>query len=346
MSSQKLFSNSSKELFSEKFYEAVNNDSSDLSKYDLECNEIIVHEPRDEMIKICKKYLRYLEYCKSLYDDNSLYKVSVLFNYWLYGVLTHIYGSNSTEKIITGFSALQLKWTNFDYRRRSEPYYLKCKTNFELVNHNDWDKRKKLYDYYVDHDILVGLARNLDDDCEQYKKIEEKKSLYEHFDEHCLLDNYNCPDFYEKCMPYKPDSVLSQLPCHEKIAREQVDAKAAERPDAMQHTLRSEQDATVGPLGPDAPGPGRRSETEMTSGTSQIGTKVGQSVLGITPVLLTASALYRYSPIGSWIRNMGKNNTNSLSDMDGVMEGFLGNTQESGGILLGETSNYISYQSM
>ncbi|SBT72123.1 Plasmodium vivax Vir protein, putative [Plasmodium ovale] len=291
MSSQKLFSNSSKELFSEKFYEAVNNDSSDLSKYDLECNEIIVHDPRGEMIKICKKYLRYLEYCKLFYDDNSLYKVSVLFNYWLYCVLTHIYGFNSIEQIITGFSALQLKWTNFDYRRISESYYLK--------------------------------SRNLDDDCDHYKKIEEKKSLYEHFDEQCLLDNYICAYFYDKFMPYKPDSVLSQLPCHEQIAREQVDAKAAERPDAMQHTLGSEQDAAVGPLGPGAPGFGCGSETEVTSGISQL-----------------------YSPIGSWIRNLGKNSTNSLSDMDGVMEGFLGDTQESGGILLGETSNYISYQSM
>ncbi|SBT53329.1 PIR Superfamily Protein [Plasmodium ovale wallikeri] len=106
MSSQKHFSKSSKELFSEKFYEAMNNDSSDLSKYYHECNEIIVHDPRDEMIKICKNYLRYIEYCKLLNDDNSLYKVSVLFNYWLYGVLTRFYGFNSIEKIRTDFSTL------------------------------------------------------------------------------------------------------------------------------------------------------------------------------------------------------------------------------------------------
>ncbi|SBT02682.1 PIR Superfamily Protein [Plasmodium ovale curtisi] len=108
------------------------------------------------MIKICKKYLRYLEYCKLLHDEKSRYDVSLLLNYWLYGMLTHIYGANSTEKIRTGFSALQLKWTYFDYRKINEPYHLKCKPNFEIVNHNDWDKRKKLYDYYVDYDILIG----------------------------------------------------------------------------------------------------------------------------------------------------------------------------------------------
>ncbi|SBT83289.1 PIR protein, partial [Plasmodium ovale] len=342
----KLFSNSSKELFSEKFYEAVNNDSSDLSKYDHECNEIIVHDPRDEMIKICKKYLRYLEYCKLLHDESSLDNVSTLFNYWLYGMLTHIYGANSTNKISAGFSALQFKWTYFNYRRRNEPYYLKCKPNFEIVNHNDWDKRKKLYDYYVDHDILFGLAKSIDDKCDYYKKIEEKKSLYEYFEKECPPPKNNCPDFYNKCMPYKPDNDLSKLPCHEKIARERADAQAAERPDTMEHTSGTGQETEVGSLGPDVPGLGTRSETEVTSETSQIGTKVGQSVLGITPVLLTASALYRYKPIGSWIRNLGKNSTNSIRGIDGEMEGFLGDTQESDDILLGETSNYISYQSM
>ncbi|SBT73553.1 Plasmodium vivax Vir protein, putative, partial [Plasmodium ovale] len=230
MSSQKLFSNSSKELFSEKFYDAMNNDSSDLSKYDNESNDIHVHNPKDKMIKICKKYLRYLEYCKLLHNENSLYKVSILFNYWLYGMLTHIYGANNTDKIITGFSALQLKWTYFDYSRINNQYYKKCKPELSMVNHHDWDKRKKLFDYYVDYDTLSTMAKSFDDDCER---------------------------------------------------------------SSMQHASASEQDTEVGPHGPGEPGLASGSETEVTSETSQIGTKVGQSVLGITSVLLTASALYR-----------------------------------------------------
>ncbi|SBS93723.1 PIR Superfamily Protein [Plasmodium ovale curtisi] len=213
MSSQKLFSKSSKDLYSDQFYEALHSDSLDLSKYD------------------------------------NQYNVSTLFNYWLYSMLTHIYGANSTNKISASFSALQLKWTYFDYRRINEPYYLKCKPNFEIVNHNDWDKRKKLYDYYVDYDILIGH--------------------------------------------------------------------------------------------------GTRSEKEVTSETSQIGTKVGQSVLGITPVLITTSALYRYTPIGSWIRKLGENPTNSISVIDeGEIEGFFTSSHESRGMLFGDAQNYISYQPM
>ncbi|SBT53770.1 PIR Superfamily Protein [Plasmodium ovale wallikeri] len=128
-----------------------------------------------EMIKICKKYLRYLEYCKLLHAENALYKVSILFNYWLYSMLTHIYGANITDKIRAGFSALQLKWGYFYSIISNKPYYEKCKPKFSIVNHEDWDKRNKLYDYYVDSDILICLGRNIDHKCDYYKKIEKKK---------------------------------------------------------------------------------------------------------------------------------------------------------------------------
>ncbi|SBT02704.1 PIR Superfamily Protein, partial [Plasmodium ovale curtisi] len=53
-----------------------------------------------------------------------------------------------------------------------------------------------------------------------------------------------------------------------------------------------------------------------------------------------------YTPVGSWIRNLGRNNPNSISNMDGEMEGFLGNTQESGNMFFDGGENYISYQPM
>ncbi|SBT59401.1 PIR Superfamily Protein [Plasmodium ovale wallikeri] len=204
----------------------------------------------------------------------------------------------------------------------------------------------KLYDPTKPEEVMGLRSINIDDKCDYYKIIEEKKALYEYFEKECPPPKNNCPDFYNKYMPYNPDNALSKLPCHEKIACERADAEASERRSPMQHTSGSEQDNVVGTLGPHVLGLGTRSETEVTSDTSPIGTKVGQSILGITPVLLTASALYRYTPIGSWIRNLGKNSTNSISDMDREMEGFFGDTQESGDILLGEAPNYISYQPM
>ncbi|SBT55059.1 PIR Superfamily Protein [Plasmodium ovale wallikeri] len=201
-----------------------------------------------------------------------------------------------------------------------------------MVNYQNWGKMKKLYNYYVYYDILFGLAKSNGDKCDYYKKIEEKKSLYEYFEKECSPPKNKYLDFYNKCMPYKPDNVLSKLSCHEKISQEQADAKVAERPHAMQHAL--------GRLASD-------SEKEVTSETSPIGTKVGYSVLGIAPVLVTATALYRYTPIGPWIRKLSGIQQNSLSDMNrGEIDGFSSNSQESGDMFFDNTPNYISYQPM
>ncbi|SBT56384.1 PIR Superfamily Protein [Plasmodium ovale wallikeri] len=86
-------------------------------------------------------------------------------------------------------------------------------------------------------------------------------------------------------------------------------------------------------------------DTEPKPETSNIGTKVGHSVLGVAPVLLSATALYRYTPVGSWVCKLSGYSPNSVSNMDeGVVEGILGNTQETDDILFSNTGNYISYK--
>ncbi|SBS95896.1 PIR Superfamily Protein [Plasmodium ovale curtisi] len=75
---------------------------------------------------------------------------------------------------------------------------------------------------------------------------------------------------------------------------------------------------------------------ESTYDTPQIGTKVCHSVPCVSPVLLTATALYRYTPIGSWIRKLGVTNPSNISNVNGgEMDGFFGDSE-----------NYISYQPM
>ncbi|SBT00008.1 PIR Superfamily Protein [Plasmodium ovale curtisi] len=83
-------------------------------------------------------------------------------------------------------------------------------------------------------------------------------------------------------------------------------------------------------------------DTESKQESSEIGKKLGHSVLGIAPVMLTATALYRYTPIGSWIRKLGGTNHNTISDIDE----FSSYTQESGDMFPDNSANYISYQPM
>ncbi|SBS96014.1 PIR Superfamily Protein [Plasmodium ovale curtisi] len=325
-----LFTKSSKELISEKFYDAMNSESSDLSKYHQQCKKIEGITYDEHMIKMCEKYMRYLENCDVLNKGNFEYDVSMLLNYWVYENLTNIYGSNNDLQINLAFAKLQYIWRYQNYYPQIESYYQKCKPEISMVNHYDWKERKELYDYYVDYQTLRGTATNISQKCEEYyKKIEKKIPLYKYFEKECLPPKSNCPEIYEKCKPYNPESFISTLPCHNQIAQETAAAQKTKVDRALQQPP-PEQPRSVSNF----------HGTASTLETSEIGAKVGHSVLGVAPVLLTATALYRYTHLGPWIRKLSGSSPNSISDM----EKFSTYTQESGDIFSDSAENYISYQ--
>ncbi|KMZ77372.1 hypothetical protein PVIIG_05767 [Plasmodium vivax India VII] len=140
----------------------MNNEHKDLQNYHHKCKDIIVNQKgRENMILICKKYLRFLDKSKSWRNVDTGYNISLLLNYWLYEKLIGIYGPNNDELIRQGFSALQQKWDTFDSSIIHESYYEKCKPNLKMVNNTDWDKRKELYDYCVDYGYFSIMAKIL-----------------------------------------------------------------------------------------------------------------------------------------------------------------------------------------
>ncbi|SBT57678.1 PIR Superfamily Protein [Plasmodium ovale wallikeri] len=194
----------------------------------------------------------------------------------------------------------------------------------------NWKERKEFYEYCVDYDMINGLINFSGDKCNYfYEYIKRKEELYKHFQHICSTESEKCPKFYEECKQNDPNLLLSKLHCRQEMDQK----KAAAHASAFQSESASGLRSPVSGLSGDEYG---SSKAETASGTSQIGTKVGQSVLGVAPVLLTATALYRYTPIGAWIRNLGGTNPNSLSNIDGgEIDGFFGDSE-----------NYISYQPM
>ncbi|SBT00228.1 PIR Superfamily Protein [Plasmodium ovale curtisi] len=124
-------------------------------------------------------------------------------------------------------------------------------------------------------------------------------------------------NYIKKCCDYNPDKVLSTLQCHNKSLEEIAT-------EAVRGVPRLTSDHG----------------TELHKENSDIGRKFGHSVLCVAPVLLTATALYRYTPVGSWVRKLGGYNSNSVSDMDE----FSSYTQESEDMFSNNSGNYISYQ--
>ncbi|SBT59389.1 PIR Superfamily Protein [Plasmodium ovale wallikeri] len=116
---------SKKELNSEKFYETINLESSNLLKYHQKCKNIDGLIMDVHMIKICEKYLIYLEDCEKLNKQSSGYDVFILFIYWLYDELTNIYGSKNYSKISLDFANLQYLWSYENYSKINESNYKK-----------------------------------------------------------------------------------------------------------------------------------------------------------------------------------------------------------------------------
>ncbi|KMZ77313.1 hypothetical protein PVIIG_06121, partial [Plasmodium vivax India VII] len=73
---------------------------------------------------------------------------------------------------------------------------------------------------------------------------------------------------------------------------------------------------------------------------SEIRRKVTHSVNVAALFLLTPTMLYRYTPLGPWIRRFGGGGTNSMNAMDALSS----YTQETGNMLSDDSANYISYQ--
>ncbi|VUZ99959.1 PIR protein [Plasmodium vivax] len=284
------------------------------------------------MIPICQKYLRFLYTSNEWSKLFSEFDISLLLNYWLYDKVTQIFNAKNTDKINFAFSDLQMVWSNFNNNRIEKTYYDKCRPEPKLVNHEDWENRKKLYDFYVDFNTLFRTGTIYDDVCDEYyQKIKEMIPVCKDFQVKCSTpETYKCPAEYNKCEERDLDFALEQLPCHHKFKGT---------------TVSSSEDGSF-PRSTGSEGriqdPAAEAGTQSESGNAGIREKVTNSVLGATPALLTATMLYRYTPLGPWIRRFGGGRTNNM----GAMDTFSHYAPETGEMFSDDPANYISYQPM
>ncbi|EDL42680.1 variable surface protein Vir4, putative [Plasmodium vivax] len=284
------------------------------------------------MKNLCKKVLKYLEHSSTWKEYSTGQDECMLLNYWIYDNLSSYYGNDNTEKINIAFSALQLIWSYLVTDSREKSYYNKCKPLFnELLNYDDWKKRKELYDYCINYELISQMCPFFDKKCVEYCQYIEKtkeSGIYDHFETICSSEKGNCPHFYRICEKYNPKTVLNTLNCTERVKAQEKLTRGAGDVNQLQE---QEVEAAASAHG-----------TEETNETSGIGINVTNSVLGAAPVLLTATALYRYTPLGPWIRRFRGGRTNNMNTMDT----FSPYTPETGDMFSEESANYISYQPM
>ncbi|CAI7718376.1 PIR protein [Plasmodium vivax] len=321
------------ELQSKIVYKEIETDNSDLYNYDQKCDIKLFRTGNEHIKKICKKFLRFIEKSSLWNIQDSSYDVCLQVNYWLYDKLASILGSSNTDNIEITFGSFQLVGKYNMNTRARITYNERCKPDFEIFEEDNWDKRKELYEHYINYDTLFSMAQGYSPICEEYYgKIQEMISVYKFFEEKCNQDGYKCPDVFNKCKEKNIVSALEKLPCHETMKAKSVPTS---EDGSSHHPPRPAEGSLV-----HAGGPTAESNTQLESEDSGIGKKVTHTVLGAAPVLLTATALYRYTPFGSWIRKLRGGSTNSMNSM----EGFSPYTQESGDMFSDDSANFISYQ--
>ncbi|KMZ90597.1 hypothetical protein PVMG_05744 [Plasmodium vivax Mauritania I] len=274
------------ELNSEKFYESLHS-LSDFRGYFKDC--ISLDElPYGTRIKIiCAKVLKYLETInKNSYNQDDPYDVCLLLNYWVYSRLFDILQYKGEHYVHIAYGKLQSKWTDF---LDDKSYHKLCKPITNMVNHNDWRKRKELYEYYVDYSPIKESLVYFPERCEEfYHYVESKKTLYEHFKKRCTSSEENiCPKFYNDCIKYNPEKVLSTFKCQQDIMNKR---KADERSVAQRGNIHSgrepiSEDSSVNMLTVGA--------SQNLSGKSQTADNVGNILLGVVATTMTSGALYR-----------------------------------------------------
>ncbi|SBS92514.1 PIR Superfamily Protein, partial [Plasmodium ovale curtisi] len=272
-------------LPSMRFYSDLEKNYEDLSNYSQKCEKIILKIDNDEARTICKKFLSHLENSTVWVFENLHYDVCLLLNYWIYERLNNIYSDKEATDI--AFSNFQLM-SDYptQYIRKNISFNKKCKYKIDVHAHKDWNKRKEFYDYCVDYDTLNGSITSYANKCNDfYEYIEKKDKLYKYFQNICSTESNECPKFYQECKDRDPNLLLSQLPCREEMVRKKAVAEPQDLP--------QEQESGINSLGSGISGLEAGSHAASTQEKSDIGTKVGHSVLGVAPVLLTVTALYR-----------------------------------------------------
>ncbi|GAB69605.1 CYIR protein, partial [Plasmodium cynomolgi strain B] len=244
----------------------------------------------DEVIGICKRYITYLEKYESWNISIPENHMCTLLNYWFYNALVNILGSDNYSTIVQAFGTLLRRWSHIDDKELSKSLKNKCGYYFKLPPKDDWQKRKELYEYYLDYTTIKSLSSDISKCESYYEYIQKKAELYEHFEKVCLPRTSNCPDFYDECMPYKPDNVLSSFPCYDEMQKQQHAAKSPKILNNLTHTLQPENGIVTAGLQASAE---TIQHTQSTSESSDIRTKISDSILGTAPVLLTATMLYR-----------------------------------------------------
>ncbi|SCA82005.1 VIR protein [Plasmodium vivax] len=327
------------DLFSEKFYNNLNDDDG-LNEYYEYCSPLgpISKDIKYRNLRIlCAQLVKYLKTTYILFNKEKLkYNPCILLNYWLYSRLVNILRTEDSSVIALTLGKLELIWNDIVGHASYKSSYNKCVPDNSIVTQKDWRERRKLYEYFVNYGTIEKTIPVFKDTCPEYwSYVESHTSLYKYFDTHCPKSNYQCPEFYKECKQYDPKDVLHKFGCHARMKQKKDEEAAANARPALQPSISADQEQN-------SRIPGGLQSPHNGTHTAK---KTGDILLGVVATSLTSGALYRFTPLGRIIRNgLGWNN-NNMRNMHGSEYGLFDYAPESFNPYTGGgEEHYIGYQ--
>ncbi|EDL42682.1 variable surface protein Vir16, putative [Plasmodium vivax] len=300
-----------KELPSERFYEWLNNNLIYIWRYSSDCNSLNnIYKRKPKNKELCAKIVNYIKSKPKISTEEHLKDHHCnLFNYWIYEQLANDYDNNSTEPALI-FADILFVFSGLQYYPNNKT----CKLDDNIVINPDRKKRKELYEYCIDYKTILEKSKLSKDNCKKYHThVKDKIELYKKYQTFCSSDdNSECPDFFHKfCENKDPKNLLDQLNCD--------DIWGKEKP----------------PHG-DASG-----TTSNFFLSSQSASNLSNAFLGVVVTSMTSGFLYKFTPLGTRIRNGLLWNNNNISNLNtNVDELFV---QESYSPYSGEEQHHIGY---
>ncbi|SCA60784.1 Plasmodium vivax Vir protein, putative [Plasmodium vivax] len=304
-----------KELPSERFYDWLNSNLISATNYYSDCNTLNERYKRTyENKRLCARVAKYIKIKPSISNEKHLKDHHCnLLSYWIYEQLVSYYGDNSNETFHVFADILRVL--------SGLKYYLnnnKCELNSSIPIIPDRQEKKELYKYCIDYKTILEKSKHRKDQCnEYYKYVQKKILLYKKYETFCSSsDKRNCPDFYENCKKNDPKVLLDQLKCKDEMLNEK------QKPE-------------------DSPGTDSLGTTSSSFPRIQSVSNLGNAFLGVVVTSMTSGFLYKFTPLGTRIRNGLLWNNNNISNLNTNSDELF--VQESYSPYAGEEQHLIGY---
>ncbi|VVA00143.1 PIR protein [Plasmodium vivax] len=297
------------ELPSEKFNDWLNTNFITRSQYYSDCNYLKdIYKQNDRIIGLCAKVVKYIKFNSSILNKEPLKDHHCdLFNYWIYEQLVSYYKGDYKEPVKI-FGDFLHALSRLDYYPNNKT----CKLDSSIAMIPDIKEGKKLYEYCIDYKTILEKSQRSKDKCNKYcTYVKNIIPIYKKYQGFCSPSNKtNCLVLYENCKKYNPTLLLDKLECQDEMVKEKSPHEGA---------------------------PG----TSNSFLSSQSVSNFGNAFLGVVVASMSSGFLYKFTPLGTRIRNGLLWNNNNISNLNTNADELF--VQESYSPYAGEEQHYIGY---